>query len=246
MEPLRTRRTKVRQLLSAVALLTLLAHVLAEQIPLVDSDGRYIAYVDTLRDDTIYLWSGEPVAYLYASGRDELIYAFSGRHLGWYESGILRDLDGDAVGAREGVLRTQSRIPPIKGIQSLAPLRGVRAIPKLKPLFSNYYSRTSLETFLTAGTPTSSGTTSSGASGGTYAFTGMTWWVTRVESRGADVELSDGSRWEIQTIDRIHTTLWLPSDRVTVTLARSPLGNYRYSITHDRSGRAVLARYLGN
>lgn len=49
----------------------------------------------------------------------------------------------------------------------------------------------------------------------------------------------------IQSIDRIYTMLWLPADSVTVTLARSPLGNYRYTLTHDRNGRQVLGRYLG-
>lgn len=39
--------------------------------------------------------------------------------------------------------------------------------------------------------------------------------------------------------------LWLPADNVTVTVARSPFGNYRYTLTHERDGRQVLAGYLG-
>src|SRR5690606_35071532 len=108
------------------------------------------------------------------------------------------------------------------GLQRLTPLRGLRDLPRPKPMFSNYYSRTGLQAYLSganASSPSSAANASSG--GGTYTSTGLRSWVSRVEDRGATVVLSDGSRWEIQTIDRIYSMLWLPVDNVTVALARS-------------------------
>lgn len=224
----------------------LLSLAAAEQIPLVDQDGNYIAYIDTARDNTIYLWTGEPAAYLHESGRDVLIYSFSGQHLGWFEEGILRDLAGDAVGARDGVLRTPRRVEPIKRVQRIAPIRRVRRVARVKPVFSNYYSKQSLSGFLSGTTtPPSSQRSPGSASAGSYTGTGMKWWVRRVENGGRIVTLSDGSRWEIYTIDRIDTMLWLPTDDVTVTVARTPVGAYRYTLRHERNGQEVLGEYLG-
>lgn len=74
----------------------------------------------------------------------------------------------------------------------------------------------------------------------------MKWWVTSVEGGGTYVTLVDGSRWEIYSIDRIHTMLWLPIDNITIGTARPPMGGYTYSLRHERSGQEVLGKYLGN
>lgn len=239
-----SRRIQISVFLALCAMA--LSVVFAEQVDLVDSDGNFVAYIDTDRDSSIFLWSGEPVAYLYPSGANILVYSFAGQHLGWYESGILRDLDGDAVGSRSGVLNTPTRVKPVKGIQRILPFKGVRQVARVRPVFSNYYSNQPLDRFL-SGTPTTASprASTSSPSGGAYAATGVKWWVSRVESGGSIVTLSDGSRWEIYSIDRIHTMLWLPVDDVTVSLARSPIGSYRYTLRHERSGREVLGEYLG-
>ncbi|HRN18284.1 MAG TPA: hypothetical protein PLU66_04290 [Trueperaceae bacterium] len=240
------RKIGVAKQVTAILIMCVLASAAAEQIPLVDQDGHYIAYIDTARDDTIYLWSGEPTAYLYESGRGVLIYSFSGQHLGWYEEGILRDLNGNAVGARDGVLITPSRVEPIKSLQRIAPIRGVRQMARIKPIFSNYYSNQSLSGFLAGATTPSPSLRPPGTpDAGTYAGTNMKWWVSSVGNAGRTVTLSDGSRWEIYGIDQIHTMLWLPVDNVTVTLARGPIGAYRYTLHHERTGHEVLGEYLG-
>lgn len=41
-------------------------------------------------------------------------------------------------------------------------------------------------------------------------------WVETVSSRGEIVKLEDGSIWEINSIDRIDTMLWLPPEAITV------------------------------
>lgn len=230
----------------AALLAMLLTTAVAAEIPLVDKDGNYVAYIDTDEDSTIYLWSGAPVAYLYERGLDFLVYTFSGEHLGWFEDGILRDRSGDAVGAEDGVLRTPTRVKPLKGLKRLKPLRRTRSAPGARPVFSNYYSRSSLTAWLggLAAAPTvPSG--NAGGGGGSYSMTGMKWFVTKVEDGGRYVTLADGSRWEVQPIDRIYTLLWLPTDNVTVTLSRAGVGAYRYTLVRERDGREVLAQYLG-
>lgn len=42
----------------------------------------------------MYLWGGEPVAYL----EDDRIYGFNGKHIGWYDDGVICDHDGNIVG----------------------------------------------------------------------------------------------------------------------------------------------------
>ena len=56
-----------------------------------NSKGKAIAYL--YDDEYIFLFSGEPVAYLY----DKVVYHFDGRHLGWFENEWVRDLDGKCV-----------------------------------------------------------------------------------------------------------------------------------------------------
>lgn len=233
----------VAAILAVVAALSVAS---AEEIPLVDKDGHYIAYIDTNDDFTIFLWDGEPAAYVHDSGRAQLIYSFSGEHLGWYAEGIIRDLTGDALGAREGMLEVPRRVPSLKGLKRLKPLRGPRRVADLQPVFSNYYSNTSLEAGLRGAADSRPATPPSSSRGaGAYVGTGMKWWITRVENGGRIVVLSDGSRWGIQPLDVIHTMLWLPVDDVTVTAARVPSGSYRYVLTHERDRRQVKAEYLG-
>lgn len=66
----------------------------AENITLYDMDGEAAAYIDTEDRNTIYLWSGEPAAYVLKRGSIPEIFGFNGRHLGWLEKGIVRDHGG--------------------------------------------------------------------------------------------------------------------------------------------------------
>ena len=67
---------------------------------LFSADGTPAAYL--AEGSTIYLWKGEPVAYL-APDEDSgfHVYNFNGKHLGWYVNGVVRDHKGTAVGARK-------------------------------------------------------------------------------------------------------------------------------------------------
>ena len=70
-----------------------------DEISIFDKSGNAQAYIS--KDLTIYLWSGEPVAYLNNSNDLWHVYGFNGKHLGWYINGIIYDNDGNAVGAQK-------------------------------------------------------------------------------------------------------------------------------------------------
>lgn len=67
------------------------------------------AYIAAADDNTIYLWTGEPVAYLL----DDHVYGFNGRHLGWYQDGIIWDYEAVSVGfTRQAPYVAQTSEPP--------------------------------------------------------------------------------------------------------------------------------------
>ena len=77
-----------------------------------------------------------------------------------------------------------------------------------------------------------------------YAGIGRWQWIKQVTSSGSIVTLGDGSRWQIRPgTDRSYSRQWQPLTSVEVELARSPIGDYRYTLTADN--RVVHAKYLG-
>src|SRR4051794_4518208 len=74
--------------------------VLAQEreVTLFDKNGAAVAYIAVDDEATIYLWQGRPVAYLKRDGDDVHIYNFEGKHLGWFDRGVIVDHDGNGVG----------------------------------------------------------------------------------------------------------------------------------------------------
>ena len=54
------------------------------EISLFDSAGTPVAYIDMNDGQTIYAFSGEPLAYV----DSEHVYGFNGVHLGWFSDGV--------------------------------------------------------------------------------------------------------------------------------------------------------------
>ena len=48
-----------------------------------------------LLDGTFYDYEGQPIAFLYD---DNFVVSYTGKHLGWFYNGYIRDFKGDAVG----------------------------------------------------------------------------------------------------------------------------------------------------
>lgn len=86
---------------------------------LFDVNGKPVAYIAHTDGQTIYLWGGEPVAYLDSDN----IYGFNGKHLGWYEVGIVRDHDGCVVGFNKDAANVYVQFEPFKSCKKYKPLK---------------------------------------------------------------------------------------------------------------------------
>jgi hypothetical protein len=62
---------------------------------------------------------------------------------------------------------------------------------------------------------------------------------------GATISLEDGSLWEISSIDRVDTMLWLPAEDIAVFKSDSPIGEYKYTLFNKDEGNKASERYLG-
>ena len=97
-----------------------------------DSRGRAVAYIAVDRDLTIYLWTGEPVAYL----DDDSVYGFNGKHLGWFKSGVIYDNDGDMVAALADRFKEPVSTPPPKSFKQFVPFKAFKEFKPFKPFFN--------------------------------------------------------------------------------------------------------------
>jgi hypothetical protein len=120
------------------------------EISLFDSDGQPVAYI--AEDLTLYLWSGAPVAYLGNDRREGFnLYGFNGKHLGWLTSGVIRDHDGNVVGAFKEAFRSPTKFESEKGRKELKPTRSVTELEPSQPLLSRDWSELPLRMFLLQG-----------------------------------------------------------------------------------------------
>jgi hypothetical protein len=139
----------LRRHLFIFLLLTLafMAGAQAREITLFDSEGEAVAYIDTSDEATIYLWSGKPVAYLHGKS----IYGFNGKHLGWFDQGVVLDHKGNGVGFIRGAANKPTRLEGLKSLKSFKPLKSLKELEPLKPRNSNQWARLPLERFLLSG-----------------------------------------------------------------------------------------------
>ncbi|PSL23702.1 4-fold beta flower protein [Chitinophaga ginsengisoli] len=120
----------------------------AQDVALFNKDGKAIAYIDTKdKDQTIYLYSGEPVAVI--SETD--VYGFNGKHLGWFEKGIVQDHTGKRIGNTKKAATGYTQYEPYKSYKQQKPYMGYKGYPPYKPYLSNTWSDDSFETFLLQG-----------------------------------------------------------------------------------------------
>lgn len=123
----------------------------AEEITLYDSEGNAAAWIDTSDRNTIYLWSGEPAAYLRKDGSVPDIYGFNGRHLGWLEKGIVRDHEGLMAGFTKGSLSMHAQGEPYRPQKMQKPFRAQPEFPPQRPFYRNSFSGTPLRELLMQG-----------------------------------------------------------------------------------------------
>lgn len=115
------------------------------QITLFERNGVPVAYIDYNEDGAIYSFSGKPLAYL---STESDVYSFNGKHLGWFEDGIVWDHHGRQVGFVEETCPALTQLEPFKGFQQFQPFRGFPHFPPFKPFKLMAYSNIGLSNFL--------------------------------------------------------------------------------------------------
>lgn len=141
----------MKHLLASFLLLVAFGAAAQEELSLFDGKGRVSAYIVADDDLTIYLWSGEPVAYLVKDGGGEFhVYGFNGKHLGWFVRGIIRDHEGEAACALKEVV-SNPQLEPLKSLKSLKFLKSLKELAPLRPLFSSQWGELPCRFFLSQG-----------------------------------------------------------------------------------------------
>ena len=108
----------------------------AADVTLYESDGTAFAYIAD--DQTIYLWSGDPVGRLESAyGNEFHVFGVSGQHLGWYAAGVFHDDKGLQVGASAGALSLLMGGEPAKLTKKPWIRQGYKDVAPVKPVFSN-------------------------------------------------------------------------------------------------------------
>lgn len=118
------------------------------QETLFDKTGNPVAYLDFNDDNTIYLWNGKPSAYLDSENR---VYGFNGKHLGWYEQGIIWNLNGERNGFNKSSLSVYAKNEPYKSYKNYKPYKSYKQYAKYKPYYKVSTSNESLSQFLMNG-----------------------------------------------------------------------------------------------
>ena len=107
-----------------------------------DKTGKAIAYNED--NETIYLFSGQPVAYFF----ENTIYGFNGKHLGWFENNWIRDLQGRCVFFNEhtkggGPMIPMKHIKPMKSMKSMKSMKAMKVMRSMKSTNSISWSNLS-------------------------------------------------------------------------------------------------------
>lgn len=103
----------------------------SDDLEFYDSLGQAVAYVAADQDLTVYLWTGEPVAYL----NDDSLFGFNGKHMGWLKDGAIYDHDGYIVAAVAEWFKEVVTTPPAKSFKQFKPFKSFKEFKPFKPFF---------------------------------------------------------------------------------------------------------------
>ena len=110
--------------------------------------GQPVAYIAADYFGTIYLWAGEPVAYLY----EEIhVYGITGQHLGWFKDEVLYTPEGARVGFTPSTCPVPIAKSPQKGRKAQISELKPRWKPPPSPEFSYQLASQDLADFLKQG-----------------------------------------------------------------------------------------------
>ena len=80
---------------------------------------------------------------------------------------------------------------------------------------------------------------------GNYIGTGKHF-IDEVDKDGAIVILEDDSVWEVESTDRIDTSLWLETTDITVSKDPRAIGEYKYILRNTEDHETAHAKYQGD
>ena len=109
----------------------------SNEVSLLNSEGKSVAYIDVDDGMTIYLWKGKPVAYL----DGENVYGFNGTHIGWLVDGAIFNHKGDALCVLKG-RHPSPKYEEYKGYKEYKPYKSYKEYAPYKPNWSNSFSST--------------------------------------------------------------------------------------------------------
>ncbi|MGF7131428.1 hypothetical protein P3T40_002910 [Paraburkholderia sp. EB58] len=115
---------------------------------LFDSAGTPVAYIDHADEDTIYAFSGEPLAYLEGG---EHIYGFNGVHMGWFQDGVLWDPSGSRAGFTSTACPVFTKFEPFKAFKQFKPFKAFQKFAPSQPLKSSNDIKLPLRDWLARG-----------------------------------------------------------------------------------------------
>lgn len=117
------------------------------EITLFGRNGEPIAYLATDDDCTIYSFAGEPFAYI----DNDNVYGFNGKHLGWFEDGMIWNHQGQKIGFTQKTSPVFTRFEPFKGFKRFKPFKAFKQFAPFKPLKSEAIATEDLLSFLKQG-----------------------------------------------------------------------------------------------
>ena len=113
-----------------------------------DKKGMPCAYLATDDGRTIYLWNGQPVAYL----DGENIYGFNGKHLGWFKrKRVMYDKNGRRIGFTNVTCPSALQVEPKKSAKKTKPVKTAKTATVKEPDFKLSKSEINLSDFLQSG-----------------------------------------------------------------------------------------------
>ena len=118
--------------------------------PLYNREGRAIAYI-TDNGVSIYFYDGEPAGWVF---QESLVFAYSGKFLGWLMYGWLCDPAGNPAFFTDrssgGPKRPAVKLRPLRAPRGARPPRRQRQVRPSRPGMTNVWSAISDEAFFAA------------------------------------------------------------------------------------------------
>ena len=114
------------------------------EITIYDKKGNPCAYIATDEGNTIYLFNGQPVAYI----DGENIYGFKGKHLGWFKRRAMYDRNGLRIGYTTISCPSSTQVEPKKSAKKVKPVKSAKKVAPAQPDFQLSKSENNLSDFL--------------------------------------------------------------------------------------------------